>query len=85
MITGFLINGLYKLISGIVALFPNAPDLSSTVTTSIQGIFDYLSLLDILFPMNQILLVIAAIIARDVAIFSFKGLNWVINKLRGSG
>lgn len=83
MITNFLLYILYLIIKVIISpitLLPNATlpaGLSSALTTA-SG---YISAFNTMLPMTTILLVISTILIVELAIFTFKMINWVIKKI----
>lgn len=83
MITNFLLYILYLVIKVVISpitLLPNASlpvGLSSALTTA-SG---YISAFNTMLPMTTILLVVSTILIVELAIFTFKMINWVIKKI----
>lgn len=78
MIVGGLVSLLVLVLLGLVALLPSytpppAADLSA------------FSVIAWLLPVNQILVIASLMVAAVVATLGYTLINWLINKLRGSG
>ena len=85
MIT-LLFWGLFLIPLSLIDTFlPIAPALPIQITASILKLNGLLGLFSDLFPWGTVLSVFFAILYFEAAFWAFKWLNWIFNKIRGSG
>lgn len=77
----FIISGL----SALIYLLPDATALPSSIQNGINWINSGFNFIGFLFPLNTFFQILIAGLAIEVAIWTFKWANWLINKIRGSG
>lgn len=85
MILAFLINSFYILIYNVFSILPDSTGLSSDIIDSITVMVEYSHTVDAIFPIETLVDALKYILIFEVGIFSFKIINWVISKVRGSG
>jgi hypothetical protein len=78
----FIINAFLYTLTLPFRLLPDVvlPDAINSAIASTNG---SLSGLNSILPIDTLLLVLGAMIVLEIAILSFKGLNWIIRKIPG--
>lgn len=86
MILDAIYSILFALISGFLFYFPALGSLPNALESMLDYLFTFLANLSYVIPPLQEMLVVFGLIALvEFYLASFKILNWVLNKLRGSG
>lgn len=83
MITSFLLTILFDLI--LIPLLPLTalddvvipPDLAN----AIQNVQGFISSVDPIFPVATLIIILGIVVLIEVAIFTYKGIMWVIKKI----
>jgi hypothetical protein len=84
MITAAILRVLADLLNAVVQGFFSAiPDASlpQGITDSLSAIQGYLATLSPIIPMVALLATVAFIVFVEIAIFSYKGMMWLIKKI----
>lgn len=81
MIIDAIINLAYKVINGIVNLFPTGTGFSSDVHTAFVGIGGYLGIASPLVPIATLATCVALVFSVEMSIFGFKTVKWVVSHL----
>jgi len=85
MITGLIINFFYILLFNLLAFLPDSQGLPSAVASSFTSLSGYAHAWDYIFPIYTLLYILTLSALFHVGILGFKIVNWIINKVRGSG
>jgi len=85
MITTLFYYTLSGVIAALIAILPDAAALNSNIGGAISTLNGAISLLGWLLPFDTLFEVLGAAITVEVAIFTYKIVNWFIKKIRGSG
>lgn len=85
MITEALLYTFFTFISFVISLFPVFSGLPQGITTAFSSIGSYLNMANGFFPMDTLWSAIVILVTFEMGILTFKTLNFVINKVRGSG
>jgi len=85
MITNLLLYTAVGMINALLYVLPTAPALQGDAITALGEIAKDILQLSWFFPLDTMVEVFFAALAIELAIFSFRVLNWGLNKLRGSG
>lgn len=83
MISDLFINILYNLVYFLltpVRAFDNVT-LPADITNSISTAGDYLSNLNAVFPISQVIYILAVFLAIEAGIFVYKAIQWLIKKI----
>lgn len=85
MISNFLLIILYGAIKVFTAPLQLLPDytLPDDVASSLSTAGNYLANLDLIVPISTLLSVLAAFLAVEAGLFTYKGIKWVYNKVPG--
>jgi len=85
MITGFLIDLLYKILYGLISIFPTGDlGIPSGFTTAISTIVGYLHAWSWLLPVDTLISAVLFVLGVQVTALGVKGTFWLIRTLRGS-
>jgi hypothetical protein len=85
MITDGLIHIVGLIITLPLRLLPLGITLPPEVLSAFEFIVKQGSAWDALLPVRDLVVIVGLILTFEVAAFGFRSLNWVINKIRGSG
>lgn len=86
MILSALLNIIYVVIIALTALLPTVSVLPDGIEDAIDLVITHISKWNVVFPVFDTLFTIVTLMFTiEAAIFLFQSINWVINKLRGSG
>lgn len=87
MIFTLILNIFYALISLIVSLLPDADSSwAGGLTDAMNFMGSFIAHIAFVSPlMLQVMVILGLLIILIFGIFTFKILNWVYNKIRGSG
>jgi len=73
------------VLSGLIAILPDVSALPSGITNAITKLSDSIGLLGWLLPFDTLFQIVTLGLVIEGAIFLFKWVNWIANKIRGSG
>lgn len=66
----------------VIGLFPTAnSNTLSTITSGTTTFRGYLQSASFLFPVNQLLLILGAILSIEVALFGYRGVKFILSYL----
>jgi hypothetical protein len=85
MITSFLLKAFHALVYIMLyplRLLPDV-DLTGSIGSAITTTGGYISGLDSIMPIATIISAIGLVLAIEGAIFTYKGVNWLIRKIPG--
>jgi len=85
MILGFIIGIFVGLLTALINTLPFFTGFADDVQTSLDTMGNLIDGANTFFPLDTLIQVAMIIIAFEVAINGFKILNWIFNKIRGSG
>lgn len=85
MITELLLIMFNNLLRFTISLFPNAQTLPTEITSALVTFDSYFDKINSFLPLDTLFVIISLILTFEAGILTFKILNWVLNKLRGSG
>lgn len=85
VITQALLLILFLFIDGLISLLPNFDGLPENVASAFDNVSTLLNQANYYFPVDTAFTIITLIVTFEAGIFLYKMINWVINKLRGSG
>lgn len=84
MITESLFKILYFIVGFFVNLLPNGED-SEFLSDALSFFTPTLSKLNSIFPVDTLIYCISIFLTVEAGILTFKIMNWLFNKVRGSG
>jgi len=86
MLLSALIGIFVAVVSALLSVLPNMESLPDGFNNAWNWITDFMANLAWTIPGgDQLLIIFNLFIGVLMAFFIYKGINWVINKLRGSG
>lgn len=85
MITGWIINAIYILFYNLLVFLPDSTGLNSNITSAITTVASNAHSIDGLFPVYTLIEILKLVVIFEIGVSSFKIINWVLNKVRGSG
>jgi len=85
MILDLLLNILYYLLSAVLIIFPNYNGLPTQIISALDTVQIYLQKANSFLPMDTLMIILGLIFTFEAAILTFKLVNYVLNKVRGSG
>ena len=85
MITDAILKGFKFLLSLLIGILPHSIGLPIEINNALATMVFQAQKWDALFPIRQLFLILTLTFAFEAAIFTFKSINWIINKFRGSG
>jgi hypothetical protein len=85
MITSALLHLLFIFLGTIISMFPEYSGMPVAFDSAISTITPYLNYLNNFIPVDTFWEVLNIAFVFYSALLSFKLLNWVVNKVRGSG
>lgn len=86
MLTNALILIIVLIISSLLSLLPEVTDMPTGFNNAWNWITEFIGNIIYVIPSGETLLTIfGLVITIEFAIFIWKNINWVINKIRGSG
>jgi hypothetical protein len=85
MITTAILNLLYVVLTLVLSPFSALPDatLPTGITSGIANASSYLSILSIIVPVADLLIVLGSVLAIEGGIFTFKVIRWAYRKIPG--
>jgi len=86
MITGFIINAFYSLLSSLLSVFPEGDlGIPTEFTNGITLIVQYLHAWSWLLPVDHLLSAVITVVSFYVVLLGIQSVLWVIRTIRGSG
>lgn len=87
MITTAILNVIYAMIRVILSpiLFFGDVVLPTSILTSIQTGYSWMVLLNSVVPLDQLVLVIFALVGIEGAVALYKAIMWAIRRIPGQG
>lgn len=88
MLIDFLVQFLLGIASFVVSLFPNVdslPEFATSMNSALEVLFSKVGILNSIFPVDTLLLLATISTLVSIAFGSFAAVNWILNKIRGSG
>lgn len=85
MITNFFLEIFVYLIDQFLLLLPSCDPLPSGISAAIASILGYYDYLNSFLPIDTLMLAGSVFIIIQGSLWVVFMLNWVLNKLRGSG
>ncbi len=86
MIISAFINAFYYILSPLISVLPTVDSLPSGLNTGIDWFFNVLTGWHYFIPVvDDLVTVITLALSIEGVILTFAMINWVYNKLRGSG
>jgi len=85
MIVSFFLYIFGSIVSGILLIFPDSGGLPDEVSDSIEFAFNTARSYSELVPFDTLLIILVLSMLVQAGFLLFKVLNWVVNKVRGSG
>lgn len=84
MITDILLYIFYVFIAGFLNLFSTLTIVPDWLN-SLSDLSNTLNKVNKIIPVDILFFCISFLITFELTIFTFKSINWIINKVRGSG
>lgn len=84
MIVTAILNFLYAVISFFIGLLPDSAGLPVAVTDSFTYFVSSLKAFEFVLPVDTLFTVFGYAMVFYMALFLWRGLHWVYNKIRGS-
>lgn len=72
MITSFIINLGLGFVELIFSIFPESTGLSSTVVTQLEGLGEYIGLINAIYPLEPFFAMLAIVFATDGLIWTYR-------------
>jgi hypothetical protein len=85
MITNALLWIFFTFLASVVSLFPLYSGMPVSFDSALSTITPYLNYINNFFPVDTLWSVLSYLFIFYTGLLSFKILNWIINKVRGSG
>lgn len=85
MITNAFLSIFFFLLVGLLAVLPAGSPLPSQIDSAIDFFTPYWNAWSDVFPLAQLLIILSAVLIMEFSILTFKSINWVLKKVRGSG
>lgn len=86
MLTDAILIIIAAVLNTVISILPYGETLPASLDTSIQWFSDQIAQWSNLFPfIGTLITVLLLIITIEGFIFLYGGVNWTINKVRGSG
>lgn len=85
MISNLLLLFFYYFFLGVITLFPNFTELPQDVDNAMNTISPYFIQAKAFVPMETLITILSSIILFETGLLTFKLINFVFKKLRGSG
>jgi len=85
MITTLLLLLVSAFVSLLLALLPSVSSLPSGIVDAVTYTGSHLSSISAWFPVGTLLTVLALVFGFEAGMLIFWSVNWILNKLRGSG
>jgi hypothetical protein len=85
MITDFILKAFHALIYLLLSPLRLLPDvnLEADFSQTIGTAGEYISALDVIFPVGAFLTAFGVLLLLEGGIFTYKGINWLIRKIPG--
>jgi len=84
MITTFLLNLLYGFLWLLFAFLPTSAGLPQAFLDSVLALGTYANTWSFIAPMDTVWTIVGLAVGFEFAIYSFRLLNWIVGKIRGS-
>jgi len=84
MLTDAFLILFVLLLQAVVTALPVASADASSFGTSLTTLFETAYSFNDIFPIDTLLTCLSLVIFVEVALFIFKGSNWLYNKVRGA-
>jgi len=81
MIITAIIYLAYFLLSGIIGLFPASTGFPTEAHQAMAGLGAYLGIWSPILPIATLVTVVTLVFSVEIAIFTFKGVKWVISHI----
>jgi hypothetical protein len=78
----YILYGFIFLITAAIQLFPDV-SLPAAINDTIASVGSNLALLNQVIPVSTIITILGVILAIESAIFIYKGIRWIYNKIPG--
>lgn len=85
MITDLLLIMFRSILDAMIFLLPNASGLPTEISSAVVSFAPYFSKANSFLPVSTVFSIMALVLVFESGILLFKILNWILNKLRGSG
>jgi len=85
MITNAILFIFFTFLGAVTSLLPSYSGLPDDLETAFNSIGTYLNQANVIFPIDTLFDCAVILVSVEFAIMTFKLLNFVINKVRGSG
>lgn len=85
MVLDLILYLFFLFLLEVIDLFPDAVALPSAIDSSLTLIVPILSQLNSILPIATIFVIFGLYLTIEGGLLLFKIINWIINKLRGSG
>jgi len=85
MIVSFFITILSAILSGLIALLPSTSAINSNVDSAITFFAPKFSTWNDVLPVDSLLTIIGLVLTFEAGLLLFFSINWIFNKIRGSG
>lgn len=85
MITNGLIIVLDTFLASLIQLLPNSTPLPPNIHTAVITIQPYVNMLNTIMPIDTIFQVVLCAFIFETSVLAFKIMNFIFNKVRGSG
>jgi len=85
MIADILLNTINWVVQFFISLLPNSGELPDGITNAFSTFASYWNMANSILPMNTFFSIIVLGLAFEAGYLTFKLINFVVNKVRGSG
>lgn len=85
MILGILLIILYSVFSFVIGIFPSWAGWPSAMENTITTVGASLATLNKIIPIDTLLAILGIMFLLEFGYQTYRAINWILNKLRGSG
>jgi len=85
MLGTFILTTAYSVLDWIISLFPVSTGFPSSVSTAMQGLGGYISILNPLVPFDILAWCVGLAFTIELAVFGFKTVKWIISHIPAIG
>lgn len=85
MIFQKIIDVFFSIVEFLIGLLPDPDTLPSGIGTAFSSIGTYLRKANAILPVDTMITIMGLTLAVEGGILAFIVLNWIYNKIRGSG
>jgi len=85
MITSAIISMFGALLSGLIALLPAMTALPDNIDSALSYFVPIWSSWNNILPLTDLFIILTSILSIELIVLTFHVVDWIYNKIRGSG